>query len=91
MSSRVPKKAHSEFPTGSHTCEIKEYSDNYEVDKATNDGWTALMLATRYTDMDNTNEIVKMLLKNKADVNKTNNYGEMALMLASCYSNTDSN
>jgi ankyrin repeat protein len=56
-----------------------------------NDGWTALMLASRYSKLDSSEKIVEMLLKHKKiDVNLQKKDGKTALILASTFSNKDS-
>jgi len=63
------------------------------LDSKNTEGWTALMLACRNSNVGNKEiglEIVKVLLKGGADPNLKNNKGWTALMHASRNSNTDS-
>ena len=49
-----------------------------------NDGWTALMYASRYQ---NDADIIQLLIDNGARINDKNNFGSNSLQLAACYSN----
>ena len=49
-----------------------------------NDGWTALMYASRYQ---NDADIIQLLIDNGARINDKNNFGLNSLQLAACYSN----
>jgi ankyrin repeat protein len=62
-----------------------------EINKQNSKGWSALMIASRNSNINNNIEIVKILLKNGAEINDVLNLGGNALMLAARYSNTDSN
>lgn len=53
-------------------------------------GWTALMLASKYSGINNTFGTVKYLVENKADPNIQEKIGQTALMMSSKYSNTKS-
>lgn len=55
-----------------------------DVNLKDNDGWTALMFASRYQ---NDADIVDLLIKNGANLEEKNNYGSTALQLSACYSN----
>ena len=55
-----------------------------------NEGWTALMYASRNSNTKSTENTVKMLIEAGANVNLQNNNGNTALMFASEYSNTKS-
>lgn len=48
-----------------------------------NDGWTALMFASRFSEND---KVVEKLIKNGADIKAKNNYGVSSLKLASSFS-----
>jgi ankyrin repeat protein len=62
-----------------------------DVNLQNNNGWTALMVASRTSNTDSTEETVKMLLEHsKIDVNLQNKNGWTALMIASRTSNTNS-
>ena len=54
------------------------------------DDWTALHMASRYSNTDSTENTVRMLIGAGSDVNIPNKIGWTALQLASRYSNTDS-
>ena len=56
-----------------------------------NDGWTALMLGSSYSNTTSNLETVKLLLDHGADPNIQNNKGWTALMLSGRNSNTSSN
>ena len=53
-----------------------------DVNTRNNDGHTALMFASRYSDEYSNIETVKLLIKSGADVNARNNQGKTALMIA---------
>ena len=55
-----------------------------------NDGYTALMIAARYSNTTSTEKTVELLLKAGADVNIQNKKGYTALVLAARYSYTKS-
>jgi hypothetical protein len=64
-------------------------SNGADINLQKNDGWTALMLAARYSNTDSNVETVKLLLDNGADINLQKNDGWTALMLAARYSNIE--
>ena len=77
----------------SHIKKVVNNINNYNMDinlKSKN-GYTALMLASKYSNTESNIETVKLLLDNGADINLKNCNGNSALMLASKYLNTDSN
>ncbi len=55
-----------------------------------NDGWTALMTASRFSNTESSIEIVELLLKYGANPNLQDNDGWTALILASRFSNEES-
>ena len=55
---------------------LKEHAD---VNIQTNDGWTALMIASHYGHT----QAVEQLLKENADINTQNKEGETSLIIAS--------
>jgi hypothetical protein len=64
-----------------------------DVNSQDDEGWSALMLASRYSNTSSTQETVKILLEHSflcIDINLQNHNGCSALILASKYSNTDS-
>ena len=77
------------IPNG-HTI-LKNYisTNQDEINKKNAEGWTALHIAARNSNIYGS-EIVKLLLENNADVNLTDKIGFTALMLAAKYSNTES-
>lgn len=54
-----------------------------DVNAKDDDGWTALMFASRFSEND---KIVKKLIENGADIKAKNNYGVSPLKLASSFS-----
>ena len=62
-----------------------------DVNIQKNDGWTALMLVSRNSNIDSNIETVKLLIDAQTDINIQSNSGFTALMLASRNSNTESN
>lgn len=54
-----------------------------DVNAKDNDGWTALMFASRFSEND---KIVEKLIENGADIKAKNNYGVSPLKLASSFS-----
>ena len=54
------------------------------------DGWTSLMMATRYSNRGSTEEAVEILINSGANLNLKNKEGQTALNLAVKHSNTDS-
>jgi ankyrin repeat protein len=79
-----------EYPT--LEAEIKKHIDeNPEtINVENNEGWTALMLASRNSKTHSTENTVKMLIDAGADLNIQNHKYHTALMLAVRYSNKDS-
>jgi len=71
---------------------IKEYIRDRpkEINKQNEKGLTALMMASRYSNGDSTENTVKMLIEAEANVDLQNNDGWTALMLASRNSKTES-
>ena len=75
---------------------LNEYINLYikqnpnEIDKKNEEGWTALMLASRNSKINSSEETVKILLEHGANVNIQNNFGVTALMFASRYSKNNS-
>lgn len=62
-----------------------------ENDDLQKDGWTPLMLASRYSnDLYFTNKSIQNLIDEEKDINAQNINGTTSLMLASLYSNEDS-
>jgi ankyrin repeat protein len=55
-----------------------------------NKGFTPLMIASRYSNSCNNQEIVKLLIDSGADINLQNEKGRTALILSSKYANEDS-
>ena len=53
-------------------------------------GWTALMMASKYSNTTSSLETIRLLLEKGADINLINEYGSTALMMAAQYSNTTS-
>jgi ankyrin repeat protein len=75
--------------TSKHLIEdIIEYKNI--INKQNNNGWTALMIASRNSNTYSSIDTVKELIKTGADINKQNNNSWTALMFACKYSNTDS-
>ena len=62
-----------------------------EINKKNEGGWTALMIASRNSRINNNMHNVEILLRSGADPNLHTNNGWTALMLASRISNIDSN
>jgi len=60
------------------------------INNINDEGWTALMLAVRNSNIDSSEKTVQMLLENGADPNIQDNTGWTSLMMAVRYSNTDS-
>ena len=71
---------------------LKEYLNIHpdKVNIQNDQGWTPLMMASRYSNTDSTFETVELLLQKGADPNIQNNDGWTALMMASRFSNTTS-
>ena len=75
---------------------LNEYINLYlkqnpdKIDKKNKKGWSALMLASRYSKTDSSEETVEILLKHGANINLRNNDDWTALMLASRNSRIDS-
>ena len=70
--------------------EILIKHDSINLDIQDSDGWTALMIASRDSNSDSTENTVKMLIEAGADLNLQHSDGSTALMIASRSSNTDS-
>ena len=61
-----------------------------DVNSTDNIGWTALMMAARYSNKKSSLETVRLLLDKGANIDLTNVNGWTALMMAARYSNSDS-
>ena len=70
--------------------DIDGVSVRVDIDSPNGDGWTALMLATRYSNNDSSLETVEALIRAKAKLDLQTKDGWTALMLASRHSNTNS-
>jgi len=62
-----------------------------DVNIQKNNGWTALILASTYSNTSSNIETVKLLIDAQADINIRNIYGLTALVYASINSDTSSN
>jgi len=76
--------------SGKHPELLKKIINDYDINSQTNNRWTALILATRYSNKCSTEGTVKMLIESKANLDLQNKNGLTALMIASIYSNTES-
>ena len=80
----------NEYPSLNKYIDVYLTLNPQMINKQKENGWTALMIASRYSNKISSIETVKILLKHKPDLNIQNKKGWTVLMEASMYSKIDS-